>query len=294
MTDSRWLVAINPTAGRRPVIRLRVERALAGAGIEAEVEVPPDVAAMTGLIGSLSATDHLAVVGGDGTVNFALNTLYATGRTDFPVLGVLPAGTGCDLLRTFGIAQTVEGAVHHLRGDSVYVADVGEISGSWGVRRFLNVAQAGVGAAAAETAVRLPRRMGSNRYMTAFAMRLPGFPAGEIELVTDRRTHRGRALAVIMANAQFFAGGWNIAPKAMMVDGAFDLQVIDVPKRVVPALVPKFVKGLHLELAGVRRFSAPSFRLETRYPWPVEVDGDPIGNTPVQGRVLPAGIRLKI
>lgn len=291
---AEWVVGVNPSAGRRPVDVERVRRALSEAGVAAQVEAPAGADAMRSFVTEAAGVEKLAVVGGDGTVNLVVNSLCETGRDRFPVLGVLPSGTGCDLLRTFGISQVLEEAANHLRGDNTYTIDIGELTGGWGVRRFINVAQAGVGAAAAETAHRLPRGMGANRYIAAFAARLPRFPGGEVELVTERRTHRGPALAVIMANAQFFAGGWNIAPKAMLVDGAFDLQVIDVPKTAAPAMVPKIIKGVHLAERGVRRFSAPSFRLETQYPWPVEMDGDAIGNTPVEGRVLPAAIHLKI
>ena len=38
-------------------------------------------------------------------------------------------------------------------------------------------------------------------------------------IVTEKRTYESQALAVIMANAQFFAGGWNVAPRATLVDG---------------------------------------------------------------------------
>lgn len=291
---ARWVVAVNPAAGTRPVDPSRIERALSNAGVEADVAVPADVAGMRRVVADAAMVERLALVGGDGTVNLAVNVLLEQGVEKLPILGILPAGTGCDLLRTFAIPQDLEGAAHHLRGDSVYQVDVGELSGVWGVRRFINVAQAGVGAAAVVTAGRLSRRFGAQRYLVSFALRLPGFRGCEIELTTGRRDYRGPALAVIMANAQFFAGGWNIAPKAMLVDGELDLQVIDVPKLAAPALVPKLMKGLHLTHRGVRRYSTAAFRLETRLPWPIEMDGDAIGNTPVDGRVLPAAIRLKI
>jgi diacylglycerol kinase family enzyme len=44
----------------------------------------------------------------------------------------------------------------------------------------------------------------------------------------------------------------------------------------------------------VRRFSAARFEITTNVPWPLEADGDYVGNTPVSGRVLPAALRLKI
>jgi YegS/Rv2252/BmrU family lipid kinase len=289
-----WVVAVNPAAGARPVAMAGLRRALGEAGVEATIEVPSDVGAMRRLIADAVSVPRLAVVGGDGTVNLAVNALFETGADKFPTLGILPAGSGCDLLRTFGIPNDLAVAAAHLATDVVYPIDVGELSGSWGVRRFVNVAQAGVGAAAVYTSLRLPRRLGSSRYVMAFGVRLPRFPRTEVELVTDRRTFRGPALAVIMANAQFFAGGWNIAPKATLVDGLFDLQVIDSPKPTAPALVPKIMRGLHLAEKGVRRLTASEFRLETRHIWPVEVDGEPLGNTPVEGRVLPAAIDLKI
>lgn len=292
--SSGWTVIVNRSAGRRPVPLARVKAALDRAGVDADVEAPSDLTAMRQAVAEAAGEDRLAVVGGDGTVNLAVNSLLESGRPTLPILGVLPAGTGCDLLRTFGIPQDLESAVSHLHGDATYTVDVGELTGSFGTRRFINVAQAGVGAAAAESAARLPRRMGAGRYITAFGVRLVRFPAGEVVLTTEKRSHTGPALAVVMANAQFFAGGWNIAPKATLIDGVFDLQVIDSAKWAAPTLVPKLMSGLHLRERGVRRISAARFRLETQYSWPVEVDGDPIGHTPVDGRVLPAALRLKI
>lgn len=288
------MIVINPRAGRRPVTRDRVMAATRRIGVEADVEAPATVADMHRVILAASVEARLAVVGGDGTVNCAVNTLLSRQLDRLPILGVLPAGSGCDLLRTFGIPQRLEEAARHLIGDATYEIDVGELEGSWGVRRFANIGQAGVGAAAAETSRRLPRWLGSQRYMMAFGVRLPRFPASTISLVTPRRTIEGRALAVIFANGQFFAGGWNVAPKAMLVDGEFDLQIVDIAKTSAPALVPRIVRGLHLTDPAVTRISSPRFRLETEMAWPVEVDGDAIGNTPVDGRVLPAALRLKI
>ena len=99
---------------------------------------------------------------------------------------------------------------------------------------------------------------------------------------------------MILANAQFFAGGWNVAPKAMLVDGALDVQIINCRKTSAPALVPKVIKGTHLGDPAVRRLSAAEFSIETDPPWPVECDGDLVGNTAVKGRVIPAAISLKI
>jgi diacylglycerol kinase family enzyme len=289
----KWLVLVNPKAGRRPSQAVRVRRVLSEIGVEATVEQVDGPEEMRKMAVASAFTHDLVVVGGDGTVSLVVDALMRAAPARMPVIGILPGGSGCDLLRTFGIPGVLEGAARHLLGDQTYRIDVGRLDGAWGRRHFVNVAQTGAGAAAAETAPRLPRSLGNARYPIAFAARLPGFPVADV-VVGGGRGHRGKALAVIMANAQFFAGGWNVAPKAMLVDGELDVQIIDARKRQAPAIVPRIVKGTHLSLPQVHRMSLPSLTVSTSVPWPVEVDGDFIGMTPFDARVIPGAIELKI
>ena len=293
---ARWLAVVNRAAGSSPTHLEDVVAALRAAGVDFRVESPRSPEEVRELLVTSAAegVSHFAMAGGDGTVNLAANVLLNIAGMPPPVIGVLPAGTGCDLLRTFGISQELGRAAKHLATEDVYDIDVALLEGAWGSRYFVNVAQVGVGAAAAQTAPRLPRRIGSVRYPLAFAARLPRFPAANVRVVTERRTYESEALAVILANAQFFAGGWNVAPRATLIDGVLDVQVINCGKTRAPALVPKIIRGTHLSDPAVRRFSAASFEIDTDISWPLEADGDYIGNTPVSGRVVPAALRLKI
>ncbi|MGQ0848789.1 MAG: diacylglycerol/lipid kinase family protein [Actinomycetota bacterium] len=289
-----WFVLVNPAAGRRSVEITRVRNALDRVGAAADIEAPQSVADMRRALAEAAAAGRprVAVVGGDGTVNLAINEFMAGPVR--PILGILPGGTGSDLLRTFGIPQNLEQAAAHLTGENTYRIDVGLLEGDWGSRYFVNVAQAGAGAAAAETAPRLSRRLGKVRYPLAFAARLPRFPYAEVELDIGGRRHQSPALAVIFANAQFFAGGWNVAPRATLNDGRLDLQVINCRKREAGRLVPKIIRGVHLTDRTVRRYATPGFRLVTSQGWPIEADGDLVGNTPVTVSVLPGALDLKI
>ncbi len=292
----RWLVAVNGAAGRKSVSLSTLREVLGTTGIEYEMVAPTTRLEMIEAIvdASREGCTHFVMVGGDGTVNLAVNALMPLDLGEKPTIGILPAGTGCDLLRTFGISQNLGEAAKHLGSDSRYMIDVAYLDGSWGRRFFVNVAQAGVGAAAAESARRLVRSLGPTRYPLAFLARLPRFPRATITLTTEKRSIETEALAVIFANAQFFAGGWNVAPRATLIDGVLDLQIIDTAKRRAPALVPKVVKGTHLGDPAVRRFSVAEFDLKSEPAWPVEADGDHLGNTDISGRVIPAAINLKI
>lgn len=283
---------VNPAAGRRPVDVDRLKAVLEDVGLEAPVEVIEGREEMADAVVDVARSGRRpAVVGGDGTANLAVNALLNSKLGDLPPLAVLPGGSGCDLLRTFGVGPDLTLGVRRLKEGGPYRTDVGLLEGGWGDRWFINVAQVGVGAAAAQTAQAFPRWLGTLRYSAAFALRLPAFPITRVVVEGGRRTER-EAVAVILANGQFFAGGWNVAPRAMLVDGELDVQIISVRKRQAPMLVPKVMKGLHLGHPGVTRRSMGKFAIHTEVPWPVEADGDFLGTTPVEVTVRRGAIDL--
>jgi len=293
---STWLAVVNEQAGGGGTTTARARRALEVAGVDHHLMAPRTRAVMTDAVAGAVADGqrHFVAVGGDGTVNALANDLLAHAWTQPPVLGVLPAGTGCDLIRTFGISQHMEEAATHLSRPGEYLIDVAIARGDWGHRFFLNVGEAGVAAAAVQRADRLPTWLGRARYPLGLALALPGFTRTRVEVESERRNFSGQALAVVFANGQFFGGGFNIAPKATLVDGLLDVQVITAKKWRAGTLVPRIYRGMHLADRDIRRFTARQVRIDTAEPWPVEIDGEYLGNTPVTVDVAPGRIALKI
>lgn len=284
MTE-HWTVLVNPRSGRRRSVLERVQDALAPLDIVAHVSAPDGRDAMRAAVRSsiASGRDHVAVVGGDGSVSLVVDELMRMELSTAPIIAVIPAGSGSDFARPFAIPQNIEGAVHHLVGSTDYALDVGFVEGAWGLRAFINVAQAGLLAECVDLASRMARRVGRIKYQIAFWLTLPRFRSAEVTVTTDRRTYEGSALVAVFANGQFFGGGFNVAPKAALMDGIVDVQVFQVKRRQVPELFPKVKRGLHLKHPGVKRFRSSTFELTTSVPWLVEVDGDVIGSTPVRG-----------
>ena len=291
-----WLVLVNPHAGRGRSVIADAVAALRSHSVPADVLEVDGLDALGDAVRDAAAADRrrLVAVGGDGTVNAVLNEIMAHGWNAAPLLGILPAGTGCDLLRTFGIGPDLDRAASRLAEGTPYPVDVGLAMGEWGRRYFLNVASAGATAAAARTAQRIPARLGSFRYVAAVAASLPSWRRIDARVEAGRREFSGLALTVVAANAQFFGGGFNIAPRASMVDGLLDIQVISSRRWEVAALMRKARGGDHLADPGVRRFVAPEARIEADPPWPVEVDGEPIGRTPLLVRLRAGSLRLMI
>lgn len=291
-----WWALLNPGAGGRGDVRVRVERALAEHGIEAELAVSQSADDLRRLVeeGIEAGRTRFLAVGGDGTASMVVDALLQRDWAQPPVLGIVPAGSGSDFVRTFGIPQDPEQAVAHLVGPETYPVDVGVLEGAFGTRHFLNAVNIGLLAAAVQRAEGLSRRLGGIRYKAAFWLTLPGFSTFDARVATDRHQFAGRAATVVLANGQFFGGGVNIAPRAALGDGLFDVQVFAISKWQVPLLYRKALRGLHLRHPSVKRYRSAHLTIDADRDLPVEVDGDYVGRSPVTVRVKPGAILFKI
>lgn len=291
-----WKVLVNPRAGDRYRLVDRARDALTAFGLESDLESPDGAAVMQER--TIAAIDEgwtrFAVVGGDGTLNVVVDALMKRSWAAPPTVALLPSGTGSDFARTFALPQRLEEAAAHLVGERTYPVDVGLAEGSWGTRAFVNEVQAGLGAATAGIAERLPRRIGAAKYQVAFWSTLPRFASANVKVETGRRSYEGPALAVVAANGQFFGGGLNIAPKASLRDGKLDVQAFAVRRRSAVPLFQKIKVGMHLGHRGVHRMPSEEVSVESEIPWPVEADGEPLGHTPFTARLIPNALRFKI
>ena len=139
-------------------------------------------------------------VGGDGTVHEVVNGMIGLGGSPAApdaVLGVVAAGSGSDFIRTFGLPGDASRACYHLTGDNTYPLDVGAIAyttvaGDTDTRYFVNVAEAGLGAAVAARAERMSPRFGQTKYFFSFWRTLPGFRLATVRVQADRRVYEAR------------------------------------------------------------------------------------------------------
>lgn len=286
-----WTVAVGYRAGQAAAAAVA---AFARRDVDADVVDVTDRRRLEAEVaGAAVGGRAIFAVGGDGTLNAVVQGLIRSGA-DCPVLGVLPAGTGSDFARMFALPSDPVAAVDRALAAGPNPIDVAWFSGPWGERVGINEGQAGLGGRTAELAERLPRSWGTTKYDIAFWGALPTFGPGPATLRTERRDiDLSEGIVVVACNGEFFGGGMRIAPKASVVDGAFDLIVVEARRRRALSLFPRMKRGLHLTDPAVRRIVTPWFRLETEVPWPVEIDGDHVGTTPLEGRILPAAVDLR-
>ena len=291
-----WWGIVNPQAGRGGVTVDRVRAALDANGVDATLLASQSGEHVADLVaeGLRAGARRFLAVGGDGTASLVVDALLQRTPDEPPILGILPGGSGCDFVRTFGFSQVLEDAAPRLADPTLYPVDVAVVEGEWGTRHVLNAVDIGVLAATVHAAEGLTRRFGRFRYKAAFWLTLPLFRTTDVTVTMERRHFTGRAANVVLANGQFFGFGANVAPKATLVDGVLDVEVFACSKWRAMALYPRVVRGTHLTDKDVRRYRSGDLLVETARPWPVEVDGDYLGSTPLRARVLPAAIRFAV
>jgi diacylglycerol kinase family enzyme len=300
-------VIVDPTAGEGRVAAEvgAVERALAHRGLEHRIQVaeaPGDVSRL-----ATAALDegyrYLAAVGDDGTVQDVVNGMFRDGRTivDSPVLAVMAAGSGCDLVRSFGLPGDVDGASSHLMGENTYELDVMKITargrnGATEVRYAHNVAEVGLHASASAKAAGFPRWMGNGRRFVGFWAAYAGSRRGVLDVVVDGRPQQHRAWSVIVGNGQFADGGLRLSPRSFPGDGVLDALLFTGPKSDAYRLLPRiFRHGDHVPDPGIKELRARvALRIDGPRPLPVVADGSVLGTTPVTFQVVPRQILLKL
>ena len=295
------VVILNPVAGRGAggALAKRIREGLRVAFPRAEfVETTVGGAAVaTGEFAPGSGAWHAAkavafgakmvvAAGGDGTVGEVANGLVGTSAT----LGIIPVGTGNDLARHLGIPTDLKTAVEVLASGTSRAIDVGKSPRGY----FLNVAGCGFDA---EVAAAINHRMkwlkGTTAYVAAVIATLSQYRPQQIRLVVDGEVHEETVMLCAIANAQFYGGGMKIAPLADVTDGQLDVVLVgDVSRAEFLKTFPIVFSGDHLKHPKVKHYRGSVVQVSSSRPMPMLADGEEIGNTPGEFRVIPNGLKV--
>ena len=236
-------------------------------------------------------TDALMVTGGDGVVSNALQVLAGT---DVP-LGIIPAGTGNDHAREFGIpTKDPEAAADIVVDGWTETIDLGRIRDDKGGEKwFGTVAAAGFDSLVTDRANRMSWPHGRLRYYIAMLAELSQLRMLPFRMVLDgtREIDSDITLAAF-GNTRSYGGGLLICPDADPADGLLDLTMAHSASRTrLIRLFPTVMKGTHVNLDEVSTARAKSIRVEC----PginVYADGDFACALPAEISAVPAALQI--
>jgi diacylglycerol kinase (ATP) len=223
--------------------------------------------------------DTLLVLGGDGTLNEALNGVAAAGALDRVRFGIFPLGTGNDFAAALGIPDEIDEALEVLLRERELRVDVGVVNG----RCFLNTSGGGyIAEVSVAVTPQLKTIAGRLAYFIGGAQALMEYEPVRATVTADPGGLRlGLGLyAFAVCNSRLIGGGRLIAPEAIIDDGLLDVCLIEAMGAIeFVALARKVAGGDHVNDPRVRYLQASSVTIELERESRINTDGEVLSAT---------------
>ncbi|HLY22405.1 MAG TPA: diacylglycerol kinase family protein [bacterium] len=256
-----------------------VTNALRRAGREYDLIVTPNADSTASLLAAALRSDEqdveqVVALGGDGTINGAVNGLVSSG-TDVP-LGIVACGTGNETVRSLGLPKNPRTAIQTLLRGRVCPIDVGVVNG----RYFLNTFGLGADVEVVKmtNTLRSRYRFARNRsvyYVAALMLLSSGFEPFGVDVEAGARSFSGRALMIAVANGRIYGERLLALPSPSLTDGLLDVYLLQEFATRRFRKTARLLRRLPVPELSVQRCSQVTIHLDQRRE--AQVDGSLAG-----------------
>lgn len=293
---ARALLIFNPLAARAdPEVVSVVSRVFASEGWEVDVAgtTRDGHAADLARRGVDDGVDLVAVYGGDGTTMQAVGGMIGSG---VPV-ALIPGGTGNILAGNLRIPRKPQAAARiAVRGVSRRI-DLGHVYREEGDRYFAVSCGAGFDAELmAATSGANKRRWGMGAYVARAWDAIQDLTVVAHRITVDGETFEADAAMVLVANCGEIFPPWARLKSGIAFDDGFlDVIIANASGLVESAdVVVRMLASWEGEGRRVRFLRGRTVRVEAAEPRPVQLDGEPDGQTPVEAAVVPGALTVVV
>ena len=224
-----------------------------------------------------NSLDAIVVIGGDGTVNEAVNGI---GESGVP-MGIIPSGSGNGLARHLGISLILRRALETIKQGFIQPIDLISINNKLSV----NVSGVGFDALVAHKFQNIDKR-GLVSYIKIVISEFISYKTQKYDMIIDGKEYKEEAFLVSIANSSQFGNNAFISPKASVSDGKMDICIVKpFPKIASPLVIEQLMtgrldKGKYLEVIRAKELV---IKQESDI---FHIDGDPFD----EGRIINAKI----
>jgi len=293
MTRSAYLI-FNPVAGQGNAAQdLEKIKSILGAAINLEVHITTKECRVDDLSRQAVKKGAEAIIasGGDGTVSAAAAGLIGS---SIP-LGIIPRGTANAFANALELPTTLEAACQTILEGSTRLVDVAYCNG----QPMTLLTGIGFEAEVIERADRdAKNRFGLLAYILAGFEFLNEFQSFKAEIETEHKIVTVSAAAITVANAapptSILAQG---PAKVVFDDGLLDVTIV-APANRTGAIAASYdllrtaIQEVATERNDVGYLQAKHIKITTDPPQKVIVDGESIGETPIEIECLPNGLMI--
>lgn len=217
-----------------------------------------------------SNINTIIAVGGDGTVTEVAKGII---RRGYGTLGIIPGGTGNDLIKSLGISKYPRDALETIiQGKSMKV-DIGLANGY----KFLNIGSVGLDAEVTHTAQTIKKQIKSGlSYIFSIFITLIKFKKKDVTIEIDGRSQKKGLVLFAIGNGKYYGGGLKMIPDAKLNDGYLNACIVkDVSKVRILTIFPEVFKGTHLRHKKyVETFKCKEVKIYSKQDIYMNLDGE--------------------
>lgn len=285
-----WAFIVNPTAGTGYALKTmdRLEELLKEKKILYKIfltEHPGHAAIIAADLAKLQEVYAVVAVGGDGTAGEVAAGLSKTGKP----MGIIPAGTGNDYIKSVGIPNDTQKAFDLLLNGKHTAMDTGMVNGQF----FLNVCGTGFDVTVLDYSEKEKKKYrGLTPYFLGLLKAIFHYESLHLKVIADGETIEGRFLVCSIANGRFIGGGIPICPVADPSDGLLDLVLISHRARwQIPFYLPGLMlsRDLRFRITKHQRVSEVLIEGENLR---INIDGDICSMDRAEFTIRPASLQL--
>lgn len=229
----------------------------------------------------------LIVLGGDGTLNQAVNGL----AYEVP-MSIIPCGTGNDYAKRFALGKTVASQIETALFGTAINVDLGVCNG----RKFLNGVGIGFdGQIVADMVNEKTWITGPAKYYYHVLKILASYQAKPFDYVIGKQPFQKKLILLCIAKGTTFGGSFVLTPQAKLNDGLLHICEIGNVSPLRRFLnIGRLQKGSHNTLPEVLFTSSESLHILENPQLFAHIDGEYFGNPPFEFSVIKSGLRVRV
>ncbi len=234
-----------------------------------------------------STYTDLIVLGGDGTLNQAVNGLIH----NIP-LSIIPCGTGNDYAKCFSLGRNLTEQIETALFGQETTVDVGVCNG----RKFLNGVGIGFdGQIVADMIHEKTWIKGPAKYYYHVLKILASYKSRIFHYSIDNHEHQKKLILLCIAKGTTFGGSFVLTPKAKLNDGLLHICEIGELSPLRRFLnVARLQKGSHDVLPEVLFSTAKALSIQENPLLFAHIDGEYFENPPFEFSVIKGGLKVRL
>lgn len=308
MHNQKWYIIANPSAGKNRVNRQLplIEKLLRLNTVDYEIVKTSQRGDGISLVkkGIARGYRNILSIGGDGTNNEVVNGIIEQDWVPSHEItySLLSIGTGNDWVKTHKIPTNIKDFVSMLKNGKTTFQDVGVVfflnNNEMQKRYFANIAGMAYDAYVVQ---KTEKQSGvfSNKlfYLVSLMRYLFQYKLQKAKIRFNGQELSGYFYTINVGICRFAGGGMEIIPHAVPNDGQLAITIAgQFSKLEVILNTYRFYNGTIAKLSKIFTGFSTSVTVDSleKEPIPVEADGEFLGYTPVEFRIIPRALRILV